>query len=242
MKVITSVHNEQIKSIAQLHTAKGRLKQQQFLAEGKRILEGFARAGWKPTMLFTTEIHIATAQALFDQEPVVVSEAVMKKISTATTPSGIVAVFSFPPKSTNLTSGIVLANITDPGNMGTLIRSTAAFGAQSIVVVEGCDPFCPKVIQASAGALAHVQILRWSWQELIKNKKDLKLCALIVKGGQKPETLAKQNLLLVVGNEAHGLSQDQIADCDLTITLPMADSTESLNAAIAGSLALYLLK
>lgn len=242
MKIITSVHNEQIKSIAQLHTTKGRSEQQQFLAEGKRVLEGFAQAGWRPTMLFTTEIHIDTAQTLFNVEPIVVSETVMKKISMATTPSGIVAIFPFPPNQKNLAPGLVLVNITDPGNMGTLIRSAAAFGSSSLVIVEGCDPFCPKVIQSSAGAIAHIKIIRLSWQEVVNNKKDLILCALTVTGGKKPEEVAKQNLLLVVGNEAHGLSQEQIADCDLTVTLPMEKSTESLNAAIAGSLALYLLK
>lgn len=242
MKNITSVQNELIKTITKLHSPKGRKEQKKFLAEGIRILEGFARNNWIPTELLATEQMANSAQALFKKEPIIVSNHVMEKISTATTPSGIIAIFSYPKSSTTLSPGLVLSRITDPGNMGTLLRSAVAFGSKSVVIIDGCDPFSPKVIQASAGAIAHLEILQWSWKELLKNKKDFILCALVVKGGQSPhEFKTAQNLLLVVGNEAHGLSQDQIDTCDAQLTLPMHSSTESLNAAIAGSIALYLL-
>ncbi len=242
MKNITSVQNELIKTITKLHSSKGRKEQKKFLAEGTRVLKSFAYNNWSPIELFTTEQMAEDAQNLFKQEPIIVSNHVMAKISAATTPSGIVAVFSYPKSSSTVYSGLVLSNITDPGNMGTLLRSAAAFGSKSAVIVDGCDPFSPKVIQASAGAVAHLIILQWSWKQLIKNTQNFTLCALVVKGGQPPQNLkSNKNLLLVVGNEAHGLSPDQIADCKTHITLPMNKNTESLNAAIAGSLALYLL-
>lgn len=243
MNKITSVQNELIKTITKLHNPKGRKAQQKFLAEGIRVLSNFANSKWKPTELFATEQMADTALELFKKEPIILSDNVMKKLSTVATPSGVIAVFSYqkesPPK---LSTGLVLVSITDPGNMGTLLRSAVAFGSQTVVIVDGCDPYSPKVIQSSAGAVAQINILQWSWEKLLKNKKDFTLCALVVKDGQAPETFKDKNdLLLVVGNEAHGLSQDQINDCEAQLTLPMNKNTESLNAAIAGSIALYLL-
>lgn len=243
MNKITSVQNELIKTITKLHIPKGRKAQQKFLAEGIRVLTGFAQAQWKPTELFATEQMAEAAHNLFKKEPVIVSDNVMKKLSTVATPSGIIAAFCYQKQTPQkLTSGLVLVNITDPGNMGTLLRSAVAFGSKTVVIVEGCDPYSPKVIQSSAGAVAQIGILQWSWQELIKNKKDFTLCALVVKNGQSPEEFKNEkNLLLVVGNEAHGLTQEQIDACDAQLTLPMNQATESLNAAIAGSIALYIL-
>lgn len=240
MKEITSVQNERIKTITKLHSAKGRKELGLFLAEGERVLESFSRSQHTPTYVFVTAGMVAQAQQLFDTEPLLVTDAVMKKLSTATTPSGILAVFPLPKTSIKIEAGLVLSNITDPGNMGTLIRSAAAFGSRSITIIDGCDPYAPKVVQASAGTLAQVTIVQCSWQELVKNKKDIKLCALVVSGGSTPEEIKQKDLLLVVGNEAHGLSQPQIDDCQLQLTLPMNQTTESLNAAVAGSLALYL--
>lgn len=243
MNKITSVQNELIKTITKLHIPKGRKAQQKFLAEGIRVLTNFAHASWKPTELFSTEQMAEKAYDLFHKEPIIISDNVLKKLSTVTTPSGIIAVFSYQKETPlKLSSGLVLVNITDPGNMGTLLRSAVAFGSKAVVIADGCDPYAPKVIQSSAGAVAQIDILQWSWEKLLKNKENFTLCALVVKDGEAPATFKdKKDLLLVVGNEAHGLSQEQIDDCDAQLTLPMNKNSESLNAAIAGSIALYLL-
>lgn len=171
-----------------------------------------------------------------------VSTSIMERISPSSTPSGILAVFPIPPKpaASQVGAGLVLAQVADPGNMGTLIRSCAAFGYRSVVVVGGCDPFSPKVIQATAGSIAHVTIFRWSWSELLAHKGDLSLCALVAQGGKSPKEVPLLQTLLVVGNEAHGISSEWITDCDAAITLPMCGEIESLNAAVAGSIALYI--
>ena len=243
MKIIRSVQNELIKKIVKLKTSKERQEQRLFLVEGQRTVEAFSHAGWKPRELFVIESLLEQAVKLFSCEPTLVSDHVMEKISSTATPSGIVAVFPLPQeKQTKLTKGLVLSDISDPGNMGTLIRSSAAFGYKTIVIIGGCDPYSPKVIQASAGALAHVTLVQLTWSELLQKKENLKLCALVVKGGiDRLQDLAKKSFLLVVGNEAHGLSKEQVADCDIQFTLPMNESTESLNAAVAGSIALFLL-
>jgi TrmH family RNA methyltransferase len=166
----------------------------------------------------------------------------MQKISHATTSSGLLAVFTIPdkPSLASIKPGLVLANLSDPGNAGTLMRTCAAMNVQCVVMVEGVDPWHPKVIQATAGTIAQLKIFQCTWQELVANKNNLTLHALTVSGGKAPEVIQANNALLVVGNEAHGLPEQWIADCDDAITIPMPGNTESLNAAVAGSIALYL--
>ena len=166
----------------------------------------------------------------------------MEKISTTKTPSGYLAVFTIPkqPQPT-VERGIVLANITDPGNMGTLMRSAAAMNIKTVVVVDGVDPWSPKVVQASAGSVGTLTIYQCSWQELLKHKQEKKLCALVVKNGKAPQEHELNDVFLVIGNEAHGIPSDWLNDCELKCTLPMPGKTESLNAAVAGSIALYLM-
>jgi len=244
MKKISSTQNSVIKNVQKLHTKKGRTEQNQFIAQGLRVCTTLLHAGYKPTAVFTTEEHLNEIKKLVPISIItLVNNTIFKKLSTVTTPTGLVAVFSIPSQlpAHKLTSGLVLANITDPGNMGTLIRTNAAMNKKSIVLIDGCDPWSPKVVQASAGTIGNVHIFTYSWQELLDNKKELALCALIVKDGLNPKEIPHNNILLIVGNEAHGIPQAWIDDCKYTLTLPMPGKTESLNAAVAGAIALYVL-
>lgn len=241
MKKIDSPHNEGIKQIATLQTKKGRIQLQQFVAEGTRICSTLIESPIKCVQLCVTENLLAEAQNLLPDDFItIISEPCLKKISSAKTPSGIVGIFAIPPsiKRKKLEPGIVLANITDPGNMGTLIRSSVAFGHPQIVVVDGVDAWNPKVVQASAGIIGFAQIIEVSWHELVEHPDRPKLAALVPKNG----TPSKQkDMLLVIGNEAHGLPETWINKCETKISLPMPGNIESLNAAVAGSIALYMM-
>ncbi len=246
MKIIESIHNKFIHEVAKLHLTKERKKQERFVVEGLRAVTSFVENGYKSLDCYITEYMLKEIQAdssnpLNQIELTLVTFDVMAKVSNAVHPSGVLAVFaqSKNPDSSLLSSGLVLANVTDPGNMGTLIRSAAAFGYKTVVVVEGCDPFSPKAIQASAGALPLINLFEWSWKELLENKKHLPLCALTLDQNALSVTQANADAaLFVVGNEANGLCEEWAADCDLFITIPMTGKTESLNAAVAGSIVL----
>lgn len=245
-KTITSLQNERIKSVTALHLAKYRDAQQQFIAEGIRVIKTLLETSIKLEQLYLLDYAaIEPIRTLVDDEKIfIVSPEVMKKISTTTAPSGILGVFAMPPACTSeeLTDGIVLAEIADPGNMGTLMRTAAAMGKKSMVLVGGVDPWNPKVIQASAGTIGLLSLFMLSWEQLLAAAKqqNLNLIALVVKGGKDPATLSFKNSLLVIGSEAHGLPESWIASCADTMTIPMPGHTESLNAAIAGSIAMYL--
>jgi len=243
MKKITSRNNPLIKKIVALHKKKQRKAAQQFIAEGMRACSTLINAGYQPIILYVIDTMLDYAKQFIDEEKIILVDAtVMKKISTATTPSGLLGLFTIPPtpKVGQLGTGVVLAQINNPGNMGTLIRSAAAMNKTSIVIVEGVDPWSPKVIQASAGSIAFINIFQFTWEELIHNKGSLKLCALVVSHGKKSHKIDLSNTLLVIGSEAEGIPQNWVNNCDEKLTLPMPGMVESLNAAVAGSIALYL--
>jgi len=244
IKSINSRQNQRIKAVIALKRHKGRKSQKKLLVEGFRALQTVIQSGWHLLELFSTEKMLDMALNLAPETNITtISIDIMEKLSCAQTASGLVGVFKTPkvPKTEKLSSGLVLAEVADPGNMGTLIRSTAALGFSSVVIVGGADPWSHKVIQASAGTIAQIKIFQWSWEKLLKNKQDKNLVALVPTGGITPDKITKQNSLLVVGNEAHGISKQWIKECDQKATLPMSAGVESLNAAIAGSIALYLL-
>lgn len=242
MKHIISPSNPEVKDIVRLHDKRARNERGLFIVEGLQIIQTFCDAGWKPEYLYVTDKALAAAYDLMDQSQYVatVTDTVMKKISTCTTPSGILALFAFKPQECVLQAGsLVLAEVSDPGNVGTLIRTATALACPSVVVVGGSDPFSPKVIQAGAGAHASIPIITASWQDIVKNTINLTLCALVVEGGKTPDELDLKKSALVVGNESHGIRPEWIKNCHQKLTLPMPGNTESLNAAVAGSIALY---
>ncbi len=245
MKQIVSRHNPEIKAVCELHHRKGRKQKQLFIAEGLRIIQTFLEHHHPLVSLYACQEQVSLAKTLVQENYITrVTEEIMSKMSTATSPSGLLAVFSIPSSPTwdQLTSGIILAQIADPGNMGTLIRTAAAMNFKTVVVVDGCDPWSPKVVQASAGTIAGIHIFSCSWQELIQHKKsDIPLCALVVSGGKPLQDIIGKQALLIVGNEAQGMPSAWIAQCDERVTIPMPGNTESLNAAVAGSIALYLM-
>ena len=243
VKEIHTVTHADVARIRSLHHKKGRLEHKQIMIEGLRACQTFIdHASPSLIALYVTETFLTQSNPLPIKNYTVVLDHVMEKISASTTPSGILGIFELPqpPTPELLSPGIVLAHLQDPGNMGTLIRTAAALKMQSVVVIEGADVWSPKVIQASAGTCAMLKIFQWSWDELLQYKKNIPLCALVIQGGTHPSHTTLAQSLLVIGNEAQGLPEAWRSACDTAVTLPMPGGTESLNAAVAGSIALYI--
>lgn len=253
IKKITSRQNKKIQLIHALQSTKGRKKQGRFIAQGERVCKTILEH-YKSTnlvQLYITEPAFLTAQTLLSYNHTssdsstyitLVNDTVMDKISTVQTVPGIVGVFTQPktPSLSQLSFGLVLARVRDPGNVGTLIRSAVAFGARSIILIESADPWNQKVVQASAGTISFLPLFTLHWQQLIDNKKNLSLCALVPSNGKNPSGTSLLNTLLVIGGEATGIPNEWRNQCDTQLTLPMTGNIESLNAAVAGSIALYL--
>lgn len=243
MKTITSVHNEQIKHLINLAKKAFRVEHQQFLVEGTRACHELMQLQ-SPLMIYVTDTYHEYNRTLILDPAIttIVAEHVMAKISHATTPSGICAVFQIPaPRSLPVSGpGIILIDVSDPGNMGTLIRTAAAMNIKEVIIIGGVDLYSPKVIQSTAGCLASVNLYQTTFEQLIAHNK-LQLCALVVKDGSLPDQINLSNKFLVIGSESNGLSPEHIAACKESMTIPMPGQAESLNAAVAGSIALYLM-
>lgn len=241
MKKINSLKNPEIKHIVKLHNNKYRKEYNQSIVEGQRAVQTFLNSKIKIINIYITESNSELIKNL-NIKYTVVPEFIMQKISTQKTPPGILAIFNIPanPNWEELSSGIVLLELSNPGNMGTLIRTAVAVGAKTIVSIDSLDIWSPKVIQSTAGNIAQAKIFITSWNTLIKNKKDIELYGLVISNGQDVSTIKTNKSLIIIGNEASGINFKYFNQIDKLITLPMPGGSESLNAAVAGSIALYI--
>ena len=241
--IIQSLINPKVKHLVALQKKAYRHEHKQFLAQGATVYATLLQAGIKLHSVFVTaQAHDEHHQILKPDTMFEVTDAIMKKISTETTPSGIVAIFEIPESSTSdvTANALVLHNIQDPGNMGTLIRSAAAMNIATIFTMQGVDAYHPKVVQASAGTIGFVSIVPTNWPIFYKTYKHIGMCALVVDGGQDPQEINLKDCMLVLGSEGQGLPKEIITSCSQKMTIPMPGKTESLNAAVAGSIAMYL--
>jgi TrmH family RNA methyltransferase len=234
-----------------LATREGRLEAGAFLVEGARAISQIVRnhPGEVREILFTTELP-PLYQKFTNRR---VTEGQLRSICSSQTPQGTAAVVRMPGDiySANLPGRtghriLLLEDIQDPGNAGTLIRTAVAFGFSGVIMTEKCaDPLSPKCVQSTAGAVLSLWIRRTpGYLELIKALKhdSYKLVAADLEGDEDPSLLqGKKKLLLALGNEASGLSAAVLQAADSRIKIPIdRDKAESLNVAACGAICMYL--
>ncbi len=238
---ISSLQNPLIKHLINLRNDREyRYSQKSIIIEGiKPVIEvaGFI----KKLICIESTAHIDIEVP----EKWIVTDAIMKKISGMTSPEGVLAEVQMPTLSAlkGVKSVVALDGINDPGNLGTLIRTALALGWEGIFILpNSCDPFNEKAIRAARGAHFRIPIALGKAEELKtlieKNKLEPFVADL---QGTYPEDLEKSSgRLLVLGNEAHGASEEVKRLCS-KVTIPMPGEMESLNVAVAGGILMYLL-
>ena len=174
---------------------------------------------------------------------------VLTSVSDTVTPQGMLAVaprVTVPVEAFMDAPGpvLVLVDIADPGNAGTLVRAAEASGAAGVVFAgTSTDPFGPKAVRAAAGSLLRVPVAEVTDVDAVLavlRSHGRHLVALVVSGGAAPELLdLTAPVALLVGSEAHGLPDTVAASCDLAVTIPIESAVESLNAAVAGAVVLF---
>ncbi|HET8990312.1 MAG TPA: RNA methyltransferase [Acidimicrobiales bacterium] len=171
---------------------------------------------------------------------------VLERVADAVTPQGVLAAARRPLATLEEVrpgTVLVLADLRDPGNVGTLIRTADATGAAGVVLVgPGVDPTNPKALRASAGSIFHVPVVVTGLEEALGDlrTKGARVLASVARGGEDPvESDLAGPCALLIGNEAAGLAEEVVARCDGTLTIPMAGRAESLNAATAGAMLAY---
>jgi TrmH family RNA methyltransferase len=225
---ITSPHNEQLKEVRKLAGRKWRDKLRLFVAEGEDLIEAAARAGWEPEAVYVTE------DSGLDGVPVAPHVlAGVSQLGSGTRALGVYGQRWAPAPLGPVC--VALWGVNDPGNVGTVLRSALAFGAGSVALGPGsADPYGPKAVRASMGALFEVPVAR------IREPGELpgRRVALVAREGAPLHELpAAEEITLVVGAEREGLPAAVAAACDDVAHIPIR--SESLNAAMAATVALY---
>ena len=238
--VITSLDNDKVKYYCKLQKKKYRDINNEFIVEGEHlVLEAFKTGVLKEVLLEEGEV------LPIDVEQIEVTKEILKKISTLTSPPKMIGLCEKRIETTIGKRILVIDEIQDPGNLGTIIRSAVAFNIDTIVIGDNTvDVYSPKVVRATQGMLFHVPIVFYSIDKLIPILKKLKIPVLAtnVKYGEEVKNLTrdeKQTFALIVGNEGNGVNPKYLELSDKFIYIPMNDVVESLNVAIATSIILY---
>jgi TrmH family RNA methyltransferase len=245
--VITSLENDRIKNLVKLQKKKYRDDTNTYLVEGYHLVEEAYKAN------FVIEIFTLEGNDIsFDVPITFVSSDVMKKISTMDTPSNIVALckkgqYAMDTEA-SLSKLLLLDEIQDPGNLGTIIRSSVAFGIDMIILSENTvDLYNPKVLRATQGMYCHIPIVSVDASKAITFLKNNQyhIYGTNVNNGVDARTLNKddkEKFCLIVGNEGNGVSKEIQAMCDKNLYIPMRKEVESLNVGVACSILLYELE
>lgn len=249
MPTFLGAHNARIDAARDLLTKKGRTQHRRFSFEGATLVQEAHDAGVRIETLYLTKStyeHFALASHLESTgtEVFVVDERAMKRISDVDTPTGILAVAPIVlEEPTRILEGsgtvLLLADISDPGNAGTLLRTAEAFGAAGVIAGSlGVEPHLPKVVRAAMGALFRVPLAVAEPQTVSRAMAGWEVTGLTAAGEPLPVLEWGSRTVVVVGNERRGLGRWEPL-CTRFGSIPMAGQAESLNAAIAGSIGLY---
>ncbi len=273
--LITSPTNPRISKLKDLHTTRGRKKHGLFLMEGPHLLEALLDANVLPNeVYYHTEYLQRTAKgstllarllrmpSLSDEQRIEVSERVIEAVSDTVTSQGVVSVLpltAFLPEAVRARrlrhtvadiprpALLVLDDIADPGNMGTILRTALAADVDTVLLTPNCvDCYSPKVVRAAAGVHIFLPIENnVSWPTIAASVQahchdDVRV--LLAEAGSAVlyyEQDLTQPFALIIGNEAHGPSPEAHALATTSVTIPLANDVESLNAAMAAGIVLY---
>ncbi|MEA2392101.1 MAG: methyltransferase, TrmH family [Solirubrobacteraceae bacterium] len=223
---ITSPHNEHLKQLRKLHRPRGRAVSGRFVAEGEDLVAAADAAGWA-----ALERYCAAGSGLPGTE---VEPRLLDAASTLGSGTRTLAVYE--QRWASAATGplcVALWGVGDPGNVGAVLRSALAFGAASVALGPGCaDPWSPKAVRASMGAVFEVALARVAGVDELPGPR-LALAA----GWGEPLRGRLAAGSLVIGAERTGLPRELVAACDRAVHIPIA--SESLNAAMAATVALY---
>jgi TrmH family RNA methyltransferase len=223
---ITSSHNDKLKEIRRLARRRSREDASRFVAEGEDLVAAAAAAGWEAVVLLA-----AAGSGLAGDE---VEPALLEAVSGLGSGSRQIGVYGQRWVAPSGPLCIALWGVGDPGNVGAVVRSARAFGASSVLLGPGCaDPFGPKAVRASMGAIFEMGVAQVASVAELPGER----VALVGHAGAALAGPATGDVSLLVGAERTGLPADVVAACDRVAHIPIA--SESLNAAMAASIALY---
>jgi TrmH family RNA methyltransferase len=248
MTIIRSRDNARVKRWAKLvQDGRFRREEKRVVLEGPHLVGAAVDRGLVPSLLIASESGLADREiealiARAGAVPVVLADSVFKAIADADTPQGIAAEIVLPASSESARGhAVFLEGVQDPGNVGAIVRTAAAFGVASVILDRACaDPWSPKALRAGMGGHFSVSIGQVPDLEAAATAFDGDLVAAVSRGGQNIRRLSlSRRVGWLFGSEGAGLSAQLEQKARHRVTIPMAPGAESLNVAAAAAICLY---
>lgn len=247
--MITSKQNSLVKFIRSLQDKKNRDQNGLYIVEGVKMVREAMASGMDFYALVCTEkgsTLLGETQGFEGGkiiEKQMVSDEVFKSISGEVSPQGVLAILYKPNIEVQSPKGscLFLDGVSDPANVGMIIRTAAASGYSELYLADCADAFSPKAVRASMSGIFKVSVYTGGREELL-SKINLPLAIADMNGKNVFELAPQDNVCLVIGNEAHGVSRELKEKADIVLSIPMQNGMESLNAAVSASILMYTLK
>lgn len=234
--------------IRDLRRSSTRDSRAQYVAEGPHLAADIVRSSITPAIVVLRDDADNDIRELAERmrgagaETYACGEKDMDLMTDATSPQSILCVMPYHPERPLGDRALVLDAVSDPGNVGTMIRTAAWFGFTDVVLGLGCaDLYNPKTMRSTAGAALTINVIRKKkLDQWLLSLDDRPRFAAVPRGGDDPSVLADtERFVILIGSEAHGIAPSIAKNCTREITIPGNDGVESLNAAIAASILCY---
>ena len=242
--MITSKQNQLIKLIRSLTDKKTRDETGLFTVEGVKSVKEAINSNLELYALIYTEKHEKEFSNVYDVQTELVSPELMDYISTEVTPQGVLAVVKKPCTGfvAPTSSSVLLDGVSDPGNVGSIIRTAVAFGYNEIYLTQdSADPYSQKAVRASMSGIFKAKVYITTREE-VKEKLGIPIIVADMNGEDVFNFKIKSSFCLVIGNEAHGVSDEILSLAKGVVKIPMQNGMESLNASVSAGILLYNLK
>jgi len=240
--IITSVQNPLVKSLAELKDKKGRKKQGAYLVEGVKMVKEAVSKNLPIKLIIGLKDLVDSVN--FSGEKIYAEENVLLKISDCETCQGLFAVILIPQNNFKIPqeSCVLLDSVRDPGNLGTIIRTSVACGVKNIYLRDCVDCYSPKVVRSSMSGIYSVNLIDINDSQLEELANAIPLIITDMKGENLFSFNPPQKYCVVMGNEANGISNRVKELSKNVVSIPMQGEIESLNVGVAYAIVIYTLK
>lgn len=254
MNIISSKDNELVKNIKKLKDKKYRDLENVYIVEGiKMVKEAILENSSIKQIIICDDCEksdLISKEMMYEiakYDCIYVTNKIFKYITEVQSPQGVMAIIEKNNKDKEINYNediiVVLDDIQDPGNLGTILRTVDSIGLSQILVSKGtADPYNPKVVRSTMGAIYRVKViecnnLKETLKEIKKNK--FKILVTSLEDSKSVYDIKYYKKVIVIGNEANGVEEDIVKLADEKIKIPMLGKTESLNASVATGVVLY---
>ncbi len=230
---ITSINNQIIKDTTKLHKKKYRDQKSLFLVEGYHLYEESSKVG-NIEQIFTTD------ESIIGEKVIYVTEPVLEKLTQTKNPQPVLTVCRKITSNQITDKVLILQEVQDPGNLGTLMRSALAFGFNTIVLDNTVDIYNDKVLRSTQGAIFKLNIVEEKTEVFMNEHKEYKYYGTAMKGEAITRMIKQGKIAIILGNEGSGVSTTILSKTHMNIAIKMQE-TESLNVGVAGSILMHYL-